>query len=43
MPCPKCAFVGVEVFSRITGYLQALSSYNPAKKQEFLDRHRYSL
>jgi anaerobic ribonucleoside-triphosphate reductase len=43
IPCPKCGYVGVEVFSRITGYLQALSSYNPAKKQEFLDRHRYSL
>lgn len=43
IPCPKCGFVGVEVFSRITGYLQSLSSFNPAKKQEFLDRHRYSL
>ncbi|MFW9807216.1 MAG: anaerobic ribonucleoside-triphosphate reductase, partial [Candidatus Thorarchaeota archaeon] len=43
IPCPKCGFVGVEVFSRITGYLQALSSFNPAKKQEFLDRHRYTL
>jgi anaerobic ribonucleoside-triphosphate reductase len=43
IPCPRCGYVGVEVFSRITGYLQALSSYNPAKKQEFLDRHRYSL
>ncbi|MFW9892183.1 MAG: anaerobic ribonucleoside-triphosphate reductase [Candidatus Thorarchaeota archaeon] len=41
--CPKCGVVGMEVFSRITGYLQALSSFNPAKKQEFLDRHRYSL
>ncbi|MHA2149611.1 MAG: anaerobic ribonucleoside-triphosphate reductase [Candidatus Thorarchaeota archaeon] len=43
IPCPKCGFVGVEVFSRVTGYLQALSSWNPSKKQEFLDRHRYSL
>jgi ribonucleoside-triphosphate reductase len=41
--CPKCGYIGVEVFSRITGYLQSLSSFNPAKKQEFLDRHRYSL
>ncbi|MHA2153079.1 MAG: anaerobic ribonucleoside-triphosphate reductase [Candidatus Thorarchaeota archaeon] len=43
IPCPKCGHVGVEVFSRVTGYLQALSSWNPSKKQEFLDRHRYSL
>jgi ribonucleoside-triphosphate reductase len=43
IPCPKCGFIGVEVFSRVTGYLQSLSSWNPSKKQEFLDRHRYSL
>jgi len=43
IPCPKCGYIGVEVFSRITGYLQSLSSFNPAKKQEFLDRHRYNL
>ncbi|MFX1607100.1 MAG: anaerobic ribonucleoside-triphosphate reductase [Promethearchaeota archaeon] len=43
IPCKKCGHIGVEVFSRITGYLQALSSFNPAKKQEFLDRHRYNL
>ncbi len=41
--CPRCGHVGVEVFSRITGYVQAYSSWNPAKKQEFLDRHRYVL
>ncbi len=43
IPCPKCGYIGVEVFSRVTGYLQALSSSNPAKKQEFLDRDRYKL
>jgi anaerobic ribonucleoside-triphosphate reductase len=43
IPCPKCGFVGVEIVSRITGYLQSWSSWNPAKKQEFLDRHRYTL
>jgi ribonucleoside-triphosphate reductase len=43
VPCPRCGHVGVEIFSRITGYLQSLSSFNPAKKQEFLDRHRYIL
>ncbi len=41
--CPRCGHVGVDVFSRVTGYVQALASWNPAKKQEFLDRHRYSL
>ena len=43
IPCPRCGTPGVNVFSRITGYLQGLNSWNPAKKQEFLDRHRYSL
>ena len=43
VPCPRCGFVGVEIFSRITGYLQSLSTFNSAKKQEFLDRHRYTL
>ncbi|MHA2003668.1 MAG: anaerobic ribonucleoside-triphosphate reductase [Candidatus Thorarchaeota archaeon] len=43
IPCPKCGFVGVEVFSRAPGYLQALSDWNPSKKQESIDRHRYSL
>jgi anaerobic ribonucleoside-triphosphate reductase len=43
IPCPRCGYVGVEIISRITGYLQSLSTFNPAKKQEFLDRHRYAL
>jgi ribonucleoside-triphosphate reductase len=42
--CPRCGHVGVEIFSRITGYIQGLNgSWNPSKKQEFIDRHRYSL
>ncbi|MFW9907737.1 MAG: anaerobic ribonucleoside-triphosphate reductase [Candidatus Thorarchaeota archaeon] len=41
--CPKCGFVGVDIVSRITGYMQSLSSFNRAKRQEFLDRHRYTL
>ncbi|NWF96944.1 MAG: anaerobic ribonucleoside-triphosphate reductase [Candidatus Thorarchaeota archaeon] len=41
--CPRCGHVGCDVISRITGYQQALSSYNPAKQQEFIDRHRYML
>lgn len=40
--CPKCGG-DAEVYSRITGYLTNLSSWNKAKKQEFLDRHRYKL
>ncbi len=41
--CPKCGFVGCDVVSRITGYLQNLSSFNLSKRQEFLDRHRYMI
>ena len=41
--CPKCGYVGMEIISRITGYAQSLSSWQPSKKQEFIDRHRYSL
>jgi ribonucleoside-triphosphate reductase len=42
--CPRCGHVGVEIFSRITGYIQGLNgSWNPSKKQEFIDRHRYML
>jgi anaerobic ribonucleoside-triphosphate reductase len=44
IPCPRCDYVGVEIYSRITGYLQGVnSSWNNAKRQEFLDRHRYRL
>ncbi|MHA2602549.1 MAG: anaerobic ribonucleoside-triphosphate reductase [Candidatus Thorarchaeota archaeon SMTZ1-83] len=44
IPCPRCGYVGVEIYSRITGYLQGVnSSWNNAKRQEFLDRHRYRL
>ncbi len=41
--CPRCGYVGCEVFSRITGYQQALSQWNASKRQEFIDRHRYAL
>ncbi|MGQ4911975.1 MAG: anaerobic ribonucleoside-triphosphate reductase [Candidatus Thorarchaeota archaeon] len=44
IPCPRCGRIGVEIFSRITGYIQGVnSSWNAAKKQEFIDRHRYTL
>lgn len=39
--CPKCESTDVDFFSRITGYLEPISQWNAAKKQEFMDRHRY--
>jgi len=41
--CSKCGSNDVDVYSRITGYVQNLNSWNSSKKQEFLDRHRYNL
>lgn len=41
--CSHCGSSDVEIYSRITGYTQSLASWNSSKKQEFLDRHRYSL
>jgi len=32
-----------EVYSRITGYFQAVRGYNPGKKAEFKDRKHYDL
>ncbi|MHA2023370.1 MAG: anaerobic ribonucleoside-triphosphate reductase, partial [Candidatus Thorarchaeota archaeon] len=43
IPCPKCGYIGVDIISRVTGYLQSTNSWNAAKRQEFLDRHRYTL
>jgi ribonucleoside-triphosphate reductase len=40
--CPNCEGLG-EIYSRITGYVQALHTWNAAKKQEFRDRRRYKL
>jgi ribonucleoside-triphosphate reductase (formate) len=39
--CPNCASEDVEHISRITGYLQAVSGWNGAKRQELSDRKRY--
>lgn len=39
--CPRCGSTNVDFFSRITGYLEPISQWNAAKKQEFFDRHRY--
>lgn len=41
--CPDCGNHLVDQISRVTGYLQAVSGWNEAKKQEYEDRHRYEL
>jgi ribonucleoside-triphosphate reductase len=40
--CPNCGSSNVEHLSRVTGYIQAVSGWNEAKKQELEDRKRYS-
>jgi len=39
--CPNCDSSEVDHISRITGYLQAVSGWNSAKRQELKDRKRY--
>jgi len=39
--CPFCHSDKVEWLSRVTGYIQSVSSFNEAKKQELRDRTRY--
>jgi len=39
--CPSCGSEDVDHISRITGYLQAVSGWNSAKRQELKDRKRY--
>ncbi|MHC1585870.1 MAG: anaerobic ribonucleoside-triphosphate reductase, partial [Candidatus Syntropharchaeia archaeon] len=41
--CPECHNHNVEIISRVTGYLQAVSGWNLAKQQEFEDRKRYNV
>ncbi len=43
--CPNCGASAnqVEYYSRITGYYQKLSGWNPGKMQEWKDRHRYAV
>ncbi|MDY6965605.1 MAG: anaerobic ribonucleoside-triphosphate reductase [Halobacteriota archaeon] len=41
--CPNCGSENVEQLSRVTGYVQAVSGWNEAKKQELRDRKRYSV
>ena len=38
--CPKCGS-DVEVYDRITGYMQRVSGWNKGKQSEFKDRRRY--
>ncbi|MCJ7443731.1 MAG: anaerobic ribonucleoside-triphosphate reductase [Methanotrichaceae archaeon] len=40
--CPACNSKELDHISRITGYLQAVSGWNSAKKQELKDRKRYN-
>jgi ribonucleoside-triphosphate reductase len=40
--CPKCGSEHVQHLSRITGYLQSVEGWNKGKRQELLDRKRYS-
>ena len=40
--CPSCGSEDVDHISRITGYLQAVSGWNSAKRQELKDRKRYN-
>ena len=39
--CPHCGSAEVEWWSRVTGYYQAVSGWNMAKRAELKDRHRY--
>jgi len=38
--CPHCGSSEVEWWSRVTGYYQAVSGWNEAKKKELMDRYR---
>lgn len=41
--CPDCSNHIIDQLSRVTGYLQVVSGWNAAKKQEYEDRHRYEV
>lgn len=41
--CPICQRHTVTQLSRVTGYIQAVSGFNAAKKQELKDRKRYNI
>jgi len=41
--CPYCSSAKVEWYSRVTGYLTPVKSWNEGKKAEIKDRKRYSI
>lgn len=41
--CPGCGSHDVAQLSRVTGYLQEVSGWNSAKRQELKDRARYNV
>jgi len=41
--CPDCHSHKVNVLSRVTGYMQVVSGWNSAKKEEFENRTRYNV
>ncbi len=41
--CPVCNSEHVDMMTRVTGYCQAVSGFNAAKKQEVQDRYRHDL
>jgi len=41
--CEKCGSYNVEFLARITGYVQPVSGWNEAKKEELKNRHRYQI
>lgn len=41
--CPECYNHSCISLSRVTGYIQDISGWNEAKKQELLDRKRYDI
>jgi len=41
--CPECWNHSVVSLSRVTGYVQDISGWNNAKRQELLDRQRYAI
>ncbi|OUJ19270.1 Oxygen-sensitive ribonucleoside-triphosphate reductase [Methanonatronarchaeum thermophilum] len=41
--CTNCNSQNIDHISRVTGYLQAVSGWNEAKKQELKDRQKYQI
>ena len=43
--CPNCGALGEDVqwYSRVTGYITPVKSWNKGKMKEFMDRHKYKV